>query len=672
MEKRMSYSTTRRRGPAPTSRRGRTLRHLAILATAFVVAACGSSSPSATEPGTAQPSATGAASLAAEAWLDTSLPIKDRVAALLAEMTLDEKIGQMSAVINQDPSSGWQLRDAGDATTGWFGAMLSGGDGNPSGANTAQNWYAMIQAYQQAALKTRLAIPMLYGVDAVHGDAHVGGTTVFPHNIGMGATRDPALVEKACQVTAAETAATGARWDFGPVVAVVLDVRWGRTYESYGENTDLVSQLGTACLQGLQGDSLTDQQTVVADPKHYLGDGGTAWGSSTASAGSSQYMLDQGVTQFDNDTIADLFLPPYRQAVDGGARVIMASYTSTQSGGKVHGDSYWLTDKLKGELGFTGFVVSDWGGIGQLNADYREAVKQGINAGIDMAMLPGNWREFANAMKSLVASGEISQARVDDAVSRILTVKFEMGLFENPLPPSGEWANVGSAANRAVARQAVAESAVLLKTGSGVLPVAKSGKTVLLAGPAADDIGLASGGWTLTWQGQAGNLTEGTTLKEALEAQLGSSLTYSADAMFSGSGKADVGIVVVSERPYAEGVGDSATLALPAEDVALIARMRPLVDKLIVIVYSGRPVVLDGIAGQADALIAAWLPGTEAGSGLADVLFGDVPFTGQTPFTWPKTADDSPRYGKSACEGAVYPYDYGLDATGKLLGPAAC
>jgi beta-glucosidase len=500
----------------------------------------------------------------------------------------------------------------------------------------------------------------------------VGGTTIFPHNVGMGATRDPALVEKACRVTAAETAATGVRWDFGPVVAVVLDVRWGRTYESYGETTDLVSQLGTACLQGLQGDSLTDQQTVVADPKHYLGDGGTAWGSSAASNGSSQYMLDQGVTQFDNATIADLFLPPYQKTIEAGARVVMVSFSSTQDEGKMHGSKFWITDTLKQQLGFTGFVVSDWGGIAQLDTNYTAAVKKAINAGIDMAMLPGNWREFANAMKSLVASGDISQARVDDAVSRILTVKFEMGLFENPLPPSGEWANVGSEANRAVARQAVAESAVLLKTGSGVLPIARSGKTVLLAGPAADDVGLASGGWTLSWQGQAGNVTEGTTLKEALEAQLGSSLTYSADALFAGSGKADVGIVVVSEKPYAEGVGDSATLALPDQDVALIARVRSRVDKLIVIVYSGRPVVLDGIAGQADALIAAWLPGTEAGSGLADVLLGDVPFTGQTPFTWPKTADDSPRYGKSACEGAVYPYDYGLDATGQLLGPAAC
>jgi beta-glucosidase len=654
-------------------RRHRLLRNLAAVATVLVVAACGSSAPSASGPAaTAQPSATSAASSGDNAWLDTSLPIKDRVAALLAQMTLEEKIGQMSAVINQDPSKGWQLRDPSDATTGFFGAALSGGDGNPSGANTAENWYSMVEAYQQAALKTRLAIPLLYGVDAVHGNAHVGGATVFPHNIGMGATHDADLVTKACQVTAAEMYATGMRFDFAPVVAVVLDVRWGRTYESYGENNGLVGELGTACLQGLQGASLSDANTVVGDPKHYLGDGGTAWGSSTASGSSGPYMLDQGVTEFDDDTIADLFLPPYRQAVNAGARVVMVSFSSTQNDGKMHGSEFWITETLKQRLGFTGFVISDWGGIDQLNTDYREAVKEAVNAGIDMAMIPGNWQEFAAAMKSLVESGEIPQARVDDAVSRILTVKFEMGLFENPTTPSGQWDTVGSDANRAVARQAVAESAVLLKTGAGVLPIAKSGKTVLLAGQAADDVGLASGGWTLTWQGQAGNLTSGTTLKEALEAQLGSSLTYSADASFGGSAKADVGIVVVAEKPYAEGVGDSATLAIPAEDVALIAKTKAHVNKLIVVIYSGRPVVLDGIAGQADALIAAWLPGTEAGSGLADVLFGDKQFTGQTPFTWPKTADDAPRYGKSACQGAVYPYGYGLDATGKLLGPAAC
>jgi beta-glucosidase len=649
----------------------RLLRDMAAVAgVLIIVAACGSSSV--TQSPSAQPSGTTAPSQSDEPWLDTSLPIKDRVAALLAQMTLDEKIGQMSAVINQDPSKGWQLRDPSDATTGMFGAALSGGDGNPSGPNTTQSWYEMVDAYQQAALKTRLAIPLLYGVDAVHGNAHVGGTTVFPHNIGMGATHDPELVEKACQVTAAEMYAAGTRFNFAPVVAVALDVRWGRTYESYGEDNALVGELGTACLQGLQGDSLSDPNTVVGDPKHFLGDGGTAWGTSTASGSSGQYMLDQGVTQFDDATIADLFLPPYQKAIDAGARVVMVSFSSTKDDGKMHGSKFWITDTLKQKLGFSGFVISDWGGIDQLSSDYTAAVKAGINAGIDMAMIPGNWQQFASAVKSLVASGDISQARVDDAVSRILTVKFEMGLFENPMTPSGQWDGVGSDANRAVARQAVAESAVLLKTGAGVLPLAKSGKTVLLAGQAADDIGLATGGWTLSWQGQAGNMTAGTTLKTALEAQLGSSLTYSADAAFDASAKADVGIVVVAEKPYAEGVGDSATLALPAADAALIARTKSHVKKLIVIVYSGRPVMLDGIVDQADALIAAWLPGTEAGSGLADVLFGDVPFTGQTPFTWPKTPDDAPRYGKTACQGAVYPYGYGLDAAGKLLGPAAC
>jgi beta-glucosidase len=653
-------------------RRGRLLRNLGALATALVVAACGSSSPSASQPGTAQPSATNSPTLGPKAWLDASLPVKDRVASLMAAMTQEEKIGQMVLTINQDPSRGWGPRDPSQVTTGMLGGVSSGGDGVPAGQNNAENWYKMVDAYQQAALQTRLAIPVIYAVDAVHGHAHLTGTTVFPHNIGMGATRDAALVKQACQVTAAEMYATGVRWDFGPVVAVVLDSRWGRTYESYGENNGLVGELGTACVQGLQGDKLTDPNTVLADPKHFLGDGGTAYGSSTAVNMNVQYLLDQGVTKFDDDTIADLFLPPYRQVVSAGAKVIMISYSSTQDEGKMHGSKFWITDMLKSQLGFKGIVVSDWAGIEQLSTNYRDALKQGINAGIDMSLIPEKWETFESTLKSLVESGDVTQARIDDAVTRILTVKFEMGLFETPMTPSGKWETVGSDANRAVARQAVSESAVLLKTGSGVLPIAKSGKTVLLAGTAADDVGIATGGWTLSWQGKAGNLTEGTTLKEALAAQLGSSLTYSADASFSGGTKADVGIVVVGERPYAEGVGDTATMQLPPEDVALIAKTKPLVKRLVVIVYSGRPVMLDGITDQADAVIAAWLPGTEAGSGLADVLLGVKPFTGQTSFTWPKTPADAARYGKTACQGAVYPYGYGLDATGKLLGPAAC
>jgi beta-glucosidase len=633
------------------------LRRLGAIAVIAVVAGCGNSTK------TAAPNTS--------AWLDASKPIEQRVSALLAQMTLDEKIGQMTQVENRDPNAQYGLRDPSQITAGYIGSVLSGGDGNPDGANTAQNWYDMVNGYQQAALQTRLGIPILYGVDAVHGDGHLTGTTVFPHNVGMGATRDAALVQQACQVTAAEMNATGVRWTFGPVIAVPQDVRWGRTYEGYGENTDLVGQLGTACLKGLQGTSLSAANTVVADPKHYLGDGGTAY----VATANGQYSLDQGVDQLDDATIESLFLPPYQEAVHNGARIIMASFSSTRDGGKMTGNKHWLTDVLKTQLGFTGFIVSDWNSIGQLSSDYPTAVKEAINAGIDMSMVPDDWQKFQSTLKSLVESGDVPQSRIDDAVTRILRVKFEMGLFENPMPPSGQWDSVGSAADRAVARQAVAESAVLLKTSPGLLPIARSGETVLLAGQGADDVGLASGGWTLSWQGQAGNVTSGTTLKAALEAQLGSSLSYDAGASFASGTTADVGIVVVSEKPYAEGVGDSTTLQdfLEPGDVAVIAKMKPLVKKLVVVLYTGRPIVLDGIADQADGLIAAWLPGTEAGLGLTDVLLGDKPFSGVTPYTWPRTAADAPRYGKtSACQGAVYPYGYGLKADGSLIGPAAC
>jgi beta-glucosidase len=285
-------------------------------------------------------------------------------------------------------------------------------------------------------------------------------------------------------------------------------------------------------------------------------------------------------------------------------------------------------------------------------------------------MVPTDYVRFITTMTSLVQAGTIKQDRIDDAVTRILRVKFEMGLFEKPMPAAGKESEVGSDADRAIARAAVAESAVLLKTSPNVLPIAASGKKVLLAGQGADDIGIQSGGWTITWQGSAGPITSGTTLQGALKAKLGDSLTYDRNAAFPAGTKADIGIVVVAERPYAEGVGDSSTLTLPNEDVALIAKMRPLVNKLVVVVISGRPMVLGDVA-SADAVVEAWLPGTEA-TGLADVLLGDKPFVGTTPYTWPKAAADAPRVGKSACDGAVYPVGYGLDATGKLLGPAAC
>jgi beta-glucosidase len=643
--------------------RGR-LGPVAVVAVVAFVAACGSSTATGTPgapSGAPGPAASGSAS-SGRPWLDATKSVDERVAALLRQMTLDEKIGQMIQVEKN-------AIDAATAAGFSLGSILSGGGGFPS-PNTPQAWYDMVNAYQQAALGTRLGIPILYGVDAVHGHNNVEGATIFPQNVGMGATNDPALVQQACAATALEMNATGIRWTFGPVVAVPQDIRWGRTFEGYGENTDLVSNLGAACVKGFQGSGLSGDNTAAATAKHFIGDGGTSFGTSTASGPTGPYLLDQGADQMDEATLLKLFLPPYKAAIDRGTRIVMTSYSSTTAG-KVHGDRHLITDILKGQLAFTGFVVSDWGGVDQVvPGDYSASVGQAINAGIDMVMVPTDYVRFITTMKSLVQAGTIKQDRIDDAVSRIVRVKFEMGLFEEPMPAAGKESEVGSDADRAIARTAVAESAVLLKTSPNVLPIPGSGKHVLLAGAGADDIGIQSGGWTITWQGSAGETTSGTTLQAALAAKLGDNLTFDRNGTFPASTKADIGVVVVAERPYAEGVGDSSTLAVPNEDVAVVAKMRPHVDTLVVVVMSGRPVVLDDF-GSADAIVAAWLPGTE-GAGLADVLLGDKPFVGTTPYTWPKTAADAPRVGKSACEGAVYPVGYGLDATGKALGPPAC
>jgi beta-glucosidase len=626
------------------------------------MAACGGAPPTTSATTSGAPSSSAAGSAApVKAWMDAAMPVDQRVAALLAQMTIDEKIGQMAQI----------EKNAGDAPTAAafnLGSILSGGGGSPD-QNTPAAWYAMVSAYQQAALGTRVGIPLLYGVDAVHGHNNVVGATIFPHNVGLGAANDPALVQQICAATAVEMNATGIRWNFGPVVAVPQDIRWGRTYEGFGETAERVTALGSACIKGLQGSGLTADDTAAATAKHFIGDGGTAFGTSTANGPTGPYLLDQGTDQMDEATLLKLFLPPYEAAVASGARIVMTSYSSTAAG-KVHGDHHLITDILKGQLGFTGFVVSDWGGVDQVvPGDYAASLGQAINAGIDMVMIPTDYVRFITTLKSLVAAQTVKQDRIDDAVARILRVKFEMGLFEKPVPAAGRDGEVGTEKHRAIARTAVAASAVLLKTRPGALPLA-SGATVLLAGAGADDIGIQSGGWTISWQGAPGQTTSGTTLRRALEQRLGDKVTYRSDATFAAGTKADVGIVVVAERPYAEGVGDTSTLELPDEDTTLVAKVRPLVKQLVVIVMSGRPMMLDGIA-SADALIAAWLPGTEA-AGLADVLLGDRPFTATTPYTWPKTPNDAPRVGKSACDGAVYPVGYGLDAKGTLLGPPAC
>lgn len=592
---------------------------------------------------------------AGAAYWDPSLPIEERVEDLLARMSLEEKIGQMTLIekgsIKPEDVATWNI-----------GGVLSGGGGYPD-PNTPEAWAQMVNQYQEAARQTRLAIPVIYGVDAVHGHNNVYGATIFPHNIGLGATRDPELVERICMATALEMAATGIFWDYSPVVAVVQDVRWGRTYEAYGEDTALVTELATACIRGLQGESLADPTTVLATPKHYVGDGATTWGSSTT----GDYKLDQGVTEVDEDTLRAIHLPPYQAAIDAGAQNVMISFSSW-GGMKMHAQRYLIMDVLRGEFGFDGFIVSDWGGIDQISEDYYEAVVLSINAGVDMNMVPYNYRRFIGTVKMAVENGDVSEERIDEAVRNILTVKFELGLFENPYSVPELLDTVGSAEHREIAREAVAKSAVLLKNENDALPIAPNIPTVFVAGTPADDIGIMSGGWTIDWQGKAGDITPGTTILEAIQNTVSSdtevfySLRGTFELVTDDDGNlrnADVGIVVVGERPYAEGVGDSDSLTLTRAELQIIERTRERVDTLIVVLISGRPLIITDQIENWDAVVAAWLPGTE-GQGVADVLFGMRPFTGKLPVTWPRSMDQLPAVG---VDNPLFPFGYGLETT---------
>lgn len=587
-------------------------------------------------------------------YLNPALPAEARARDLLARMTLEEKIGQMTQVEKGSIPPA-------DVTRYFIGSILSGGGGYPSGDNTPEGWAKMVDGFQKAALETRLAIPIIYGVDAVHGHSNLKGATIFPHNIGLGAANDPQLMEKIGRATAEEMRATGIPWNFAPVLAVVQDIRWGRTYEAYGENTALVTSLGSAYLKGLQASGAGESLFVLATPKHYIGDGGTTWGTSRT----ENYKLDQGDTQMDEATLRALFLPPYQAAIEAGAQSIMVSYSSW-NGVKLHGHKYLITDVLKGELGFTGFVVSDWAGIDQVDSDYYTAVVTAINAGVDMNMVPQGYQRYINTMKQAVEKGDISIQRIDDAVLRILTVKFKLGLFEQPFSDPAYLETVGSDAHRQLAREAVAKSLVLLKNDIAALPLAKDTPLIYVAGMMANDIGAQCGGWTIEWQGKSGNITPGTTLLEAIEATATGTVRFNRFGDFEGAPKADAAIVVVGEKPYAEGRGDTDTPALTKNDLELIQRVRTHAEKVIVILISGRPLVITDALPYADAFVAAWLPGTE-GQGVADVLFGDRPFTGKLPFTWPHTVEQLPfnfnALPAEGCDAPLFPYGYGLEAT---------
>jgi beta-glucosidase len=564
-----------------------------------------------------------------------------QVDALLARMTLDEKIGQMVQV---DSSA---LKDKADVRKYFLGSVLSGGTSDPADGNSIQSWVKLVTEFQNQALQTRLKIPLIYGIDAVHGHNNVDGAVIFPHHIGMGATHDPRLVERAERVTAEETAGTGIRWAFAPCVAVPQDERWGRTYEGYGDNTALVSRLGAAAVIGFQGKKLSaDPTSVLACAKHFIGDGGTQGG------------VDQGNTVCDEATLRKLFLPPYRDAIKAGVGSIMVSYSSW-NGAKMHGNKYLLTDVLKGELGFQGFLVSDWAAIDQLSPDFKSDIEKSINAGLDMIMIPNgadkpnNYVEFIGDLKALIAEGKVSQARIDDAARRILRIKFALGLFESTATDPKLTAAIGSPEHRAVARECVRESLVLLKNDKHTLPLSKNIKHLAVIGT-ADDLGMQCGGWTIDWQGGNGNVTHGgTTILAAIRQSVSpeTEVTFSPDA--SGLKNADAVIVVVGEPPYAEMKGDRTNLDLLAKDLELIVKAKASGAPVVTILLSGRPLVLNSALTDSSAFVAAWLPGTE-GLGVTDVLFGKYKFTGKLPRSWP-ARNEFNNAGDS-----LFPFGFGL------------
>ena len=599
-----------------------------------------------------------AAQEAAPAYLDASLSVEARVADLLARMTLEEKVGQMALIEKGS------IDPAGVERLG-IGAVLSGGGGYPSGANTVAGWAAMVYGYQDAALRTRLAIPLLYGVDAVHGHANVAGAVVFPHNVGLGAAGNADLVEAIARATAREMIATGIYWNYAPVLAVPRDIRWGRTYEGYGEDPELVARLALAALRGLQGDDLAAPDTVLATPKHFVGDGATAFGTSPIAGG----LLDRGDADIDEATLRRVHLAPYVEVVAHGARSVMVSFSSWQ-GVPMHAHEHLIQDVLRGELGFTGFVVSDWAGVDEVAPNYRDAVVASVNAGIDMNMVPYDGERYVRTVLDAVERGDLTTERIDEAVAAILRVKFELGLFERPYGDAALLADVGSAAHRALARDAVAQTLVLLKNEEGALPLqADAVQTVLVTGSGANSIGVQSGGWTIEWQGSTASLTPGTTLLEGLEAGFGGATTllHSPRGRFTDADgqplRADVGIVVVAEPPYAEWFGDSATLALGGQDTALIRNLRDQVDRLVVVLLSGRPLILGDVLDLADTVVAAWLPGSE-GDGVADVLFGARDFVGRLPYAWPRDVAQLPfdfdALATEGCEAPLFPRGYGL------------
>ncbi|GAB7190646.1 hypothetical protein NUM3379_13520 [Kineococcus sp. NUM-3379] len=635
-------------------------------------------------------------------YLDASRSVRRRVDDLLKRMTLEEKVGQMTqaerAAVDTTQQQITDLR---------LGSLLSGGGSTPR-ENDPAAWADMIDGYQARALAAPLQIPLVYGIDAVHGNNNVQGATIFPHNVGMGAARDPELTRAAQAATAVETRAIGVPWTFAPCVCVARDDRWGRAYEAYGEHPALVITQETA-IEGLQGNGTSDlarRDKVLATVKHFAGDGDTRYGTGDdPEAHGSGYPIDQGITVTSRADFERIDLSPYVPAVERwNAGSVMPSYSSvdfTDDGVgnpvNMHGHRELLQGWLKDRQGFGGFVISDYNGIDHIGGEFAHNVRTSVNAGVDMFMQPNNFAQFHSTLLAEVRAGRVSQARVDDAVRRILTKKFQLGLFERPFADRGLLGEVGAAEHRALARTAAARSQVLLKNSGGALPLERGAK-VYVAGRNADDLGNQAGGWTITWQGMSGRHTEGTTILQGMR-QLAprNRVTFSADASAPTAGH-EVGVVVVGETPYAEGFGDVGgprwaydpvdagqprepkSLSLNAGDRAVVQKVCAALPTCVVLVVSGRTQVLTDLLPQADAVVASWLPGSE-GAGVADVLYGREPFTGQLPVSWPRTEAQQPLNVEDEDYAPLFPFGWGLGtgsaredlaaARTALRGPAA-
>lgn len=593
-----------------------------------------------------------------------------KIDALLAKLSLEQKIGQMiqADVGAMKPE---ELRQYP------LGSILAGGSSPPLGApdrSPIGPWLASAQAFRAVSLEKRpgyVPIPNIFGIDAVHGNSNIIGATVFPHNIGLGAANDPALIQKIGRITALETAAAGIDWAFGPTLAVPQNDRWGRTYEGYSEKPDISKTYAKALIDGLQGVGASgniQKGNVAASAKHFLGDGGTTDGT------------DQGNTEIDEATLVRTHAQGYVAAINAGVMTVMASYNSW-NGEKMHGNQSMLTDVLKGKMGFDGFVVSDWNGHAQIAGCTGTDCARGFNAGIDMVMAPDTWKGLYENSLAQAKAGIIPAARIDDAVRRILRVKFKLGLFDQARPFDGKAALMGAPAHRAVARDAVRKSLVLLKNEGSVLPIRGNAK-ILVAGSAANDMGPQTGGWTLSWQGDgnsrsdfpnAQTIWEG--IAEAAQSS-GGTAVLSADGSFTE--KPDVAVVVFGEAPYAEMRGDIRTLEFEPGDkqaLAVLKKLKAAGIPTVSVFLSGRPLWVNPELNASDAFVAAWLPGSEGG-GIADMLIGDRSgkprhdFRGRLSYSWPKNAGQFLLNPGQPGYDPLFAYGYGLDyrSTAKPLG----